>query len=247
MIKTPEEIKVMAEAGKLLAKIMSELKGLVKPGITTDYLDEVAEDLVFKCGAKPAFKGYEGFPNALCVSLNEEVVHGVPSYRLLKEGDIVSLDLGILYKGYYSDMAVTLPVGEVDPEAQRLIRITKKCLKLALKKIRSGNTTGDIGNTIERYVESQGFDVVRNLCGHGIGKNIHEEPEILNYGKRKTGEPLVEGMVICPEPMITMGHGKTRLSDNGFTYKTADDSLSAHFEHTVVVTKRGCRILTSLL
>ncbi len=245
-IKTPEEIKIMAESGKILALIMANIKELVKPGITTDYLNRVAEDLVFKYGVKPAFKGYGGFPDTVCVSINEEIVHGIPSGRILKNGDIVSLDSGVIYKGFYSDMAITLPVGEINPETNRLLKTAKKALKLALKKIRPGNTTGDIGNTIQRYVEDQGFNVVRNLCGHGIGRELHEDPEILNYGKRRSGNKLIEGMVICPEPMVTMGHWKTKLSDDGFTFQTADNSLSAHFEHTVAVTARGCRILTSL-
>lgn len=243
-IKSPREIAIMAEGGKILAKIMAELKRRVKSGITTKQLDKVAEDLVLKYGAKPSFKGYQGFPATLCTSVNEEIVHGLPSERILKEGDIVSLDLGLFYKGFHTDMAVTLPVGRVLPEAQRLIRITKKCLKRGIRKVRPGNTIGDIGNTVQRYVESQGYNVVRELCGHGIGKKLHEEPQILNYGSRKRGEKLKEGMTLCLEPMVALGRGEIEKSEDGFCFKTRDRSLAAHFEHTVAVTKDGYRILT---
>ena len=245
LVKTKQEIEIMRQGGKILAQIMKELEEKVKPGITTNHLDKVAEDLVFKYGAEPSFKGYEDFPAVLCTSVNEEVVHAAPSDRKLKEKDIVSLDLGILYKGFHTDMAVTVPVSDkVDPEALRLIRITKKALKRGIRKIHSGITLGDVGNTIQRYVESQGCNVVRDLCGHGIGRKIHEEPSILNYGKRKTGLKLEQGMVICLEPMVTAGDWKIKKSKNGHGYITEDDSLSAHFEHTMVVTMSGCRVLT---
>ena len=245
-IKTKEEIKIMAEGGKILAKIVKELTKMIKPGITTQELDKAAEDLIFKSGAKPSFKGYEGFPTTLCTSINEEIVHGLPSKRKLKEGDIISLDLGIILKGFHSDMAVTLPVGKIDPEIVRLIRITKKTLKIGIKKVRPGNTIGDIGNTIQRYVESQGFNVVRDLCGHGIGKDLHEDPQILNYGKRKTGPKIREGMVLCLEPMVTMGNFQIKKNEDGHTFETVDGSLSCHFEHEVVVTKDGCKVLTEV-
>ena len=246
MIKTQKEIEIMAEGGKILAKIMKELEKRVQPGITTKELDSLAEELILKAGGKCSFKGYEGFPACLCTSINEEIVHVVPSDRVLKEGDIISLDLGIFYKGFHTDMAVTLPVGKVLPEAQRLIRVTKKALKRGLKKVRVGNTFGDVGNTIQRYVESQGFNVVRDLCGHGIGKELHEEPKILNYGKRHSGEEIKEGMVFCLEPMVTAGDWKIKKTSDGYGYQTADASLSAHFEHTIVVTKNGFQILTEL-
>ncbi len=245
LIKTKEEIEIMRQGGKILAKIMKELEEEIKPGVTTIYLNKVAEDLVFKYGAEPSFKGYEGFPAALCTSLNEELVHVVPSDRKLKETDIISLDLGILYKGFHTDMAVTVPVSDkVDPEALRLIKVTKKALKRVIRKIHSGVTLGDVGNAIQRYVESQGYSVIRDLCGHGIGKEVHEDPQILNYGKRKTGLKLREGMVICLEPMVAMGDWKIRKLKDGHGYITEDNSLSAHFEHTMVVTKNGCQILT---
>jgi len=251
-IKTPEEIKIMAEGGKILAKIMRELEKKIRPGITTKELDRLAESLILKSGGKCSFKGYENFPACLCTSINEEIVHGVPSDRVLKEGDIISIDLGILYKGFHTDMAITLPVrspglvGKIDPEVARLIRVTKKALKRGIKKARIGNTFGDIGNTIQRYVESQGFNVVRDLCGHGIGKEVHEEPKILNYGKRRTGPEIKEGMVFCIEPMVTVGDWHIKRTKNGFGYQTEDGFLSAHFEHTLAATKNGCQILTEL-
>lgn len=263
-IKTPEEIQIMAEGGKILAKIMNVLEKNVKPGITTNDLDRLAESLIF-CPPKPclptealakveakedkincSFKGYQGFPACLCTSINEEIVHVVPSARVLKEGDIISLDLGIFYKGFHTDMAITLPVGKISFDAQRLIRVTKKVLKLAIKKAKPGNTFGDIGNTTQRYVESQGFNVVRELCGHGIGKELHEEPQVLNYGKRRAGPELVEGMVFCLEPMVTIGDWKIKKSKDTYGYQTADNSLSAHFEAMVAITKQGPQILTEL-
>ena len=245
-IKTPEEIKIMTEGGKILAKIMKELEKKVSPGITTKELNRAAQALILKSGGKPSFKGYQGFPTALCTSINEEIVHCAPSRRILKEGDIISLDLGMKYKGFHTDMAVTAPVGKILPGTQRLIRVTKKALKRGIKKARIGNTFGDIGNTIQRYVESQGFNVIRELCGHGIGKEIHEEPQVLNYGKRRTGPEIKEGMTFCIEPMVIVGDWKIKKSKDGYSFETANGSLSCHFEHTVAVTKNGCQILTEL-
>jgi len=235
----------MREGGKILAKIMKELEKKVRPGITTKELDRVAETLIFQSGGgTPSFKGHEGFPATLCTSINEELVHIVPSQRKLKEGDILSLDIGMKYQGYHSDMAITLPVGKISPEAQRLIRVTKKALKRGIKKVRPGNTFGDIGNTIQRYVESQGFNVVRDLCGHGIGRELHEEPKILNYGKRHLGSEIKEGMTFCLEPMVTVGDWKLKKSKDGHGFETQDGSLSCHFEHMMVVTKNGVKVLT---
>ena len=245
-IKTLEEIQIMAEGGKILAGIMKELEKNVKPGITTEDLNRLAENLILKSGGKCSFKGYEDYPACLCTSINEEIVHSVPSARQLKDGDIISLDLGIFYQGFHTDMAITVPVGKILPETQRLIRVTKKALKRGIKKTRPGNTIGDIGNTIQRYVEGQGFNVVRELCGHGIGKEIHEDPKILNYGKRHSGLEIKEGMVLCLEPMVTVGDWKLKKSADGFGYQTQDDSLSCHFEHTMVVTKNGAKILTMI-
>lgn len=243
-VKSKEEIEIMRAGGKILAQIMKEVEKKVKPGITTKELDRVAETLILKSGGKCSFKGYEDYPSCLCTSINEEIVHVAPSERILKEGDIISLDLGIFYKGFHVDMAVTLPVGKVLPEVQRLIRITKKALKRGVKKVRPGKTFGDISNTIQRLVESQGFNVVRDLCGHGIGKHLHEDPQILNFGKRRTGPKIEEGMIFCLEPMVIVGDYHIKKSEDGYGFETEDGSLSAHFEHTVVVTKTGCKLLT---
>jgi len=246
ILKTQEEIKTIKEGGKILANVLKEIEKKVRPGITTLELDRAAEALILSFGAKPAFRGYDGFPYSLCVSVNENIVHGLPSDYVLKDGDIIGLDLGVLYKGFNADMAITLPVGEISFEAKRLINVAKKSLRLAIKKAKIGNTTGDVGNTIQRFVEDQGFGVVRDLCGHGIGKNLHEDPKVPNFGRRATGEELVVGMVIAIEPMVTMGDYNLRKSDDGYGYATKDNSLTAHFEHTIAITKNGPYILTEL-
>ncbi len=243
-LKSKEEIKIMREGGKILAKIVKELEKKVKPGVTTEELNRVSEALILNSGGQCSFKGYDGYPACLCTSINNEIVHVAPSVRKLKDGDILSLDLGILYEGYHADMAVTVPVGNVSSEAQRLIRVTKKAFKRGIKKMKPGNTLGDVGNTIQRYVEGQDFGVVRDLCGHGIGKELHEDPRIMNYGKRHSGEEIKEGMVLCLEPMVTVGDWKIQKSEDGYGFETKDGSLSAHFEHMVAVTKNGAKVLT---
>ncbi len=245
-IKTEKEIEIMREGGRILAKVMEEVKKKVAPGIATKELDRVAEALILKYGSQPAFKGYEGFPATLCASVNKIIVHGVPSDYKLKSGDILSLDLGVKHKGFFTDMAITVPVGDIDPDVLRLLKVTKKSLKLAIKKSRPGNTFGDIGNTVQRYVEGQGFNVVRELCGHGIGRELHEEPQIFNYGKRHEGEKITPGMVFCIEPMVTAGDWHLEKFSDGFGYKTRDGSLSCHFEHTIAVTEKDTLVLTSL-
>jgi methionyl aminopeptidase len=245
-IKTQEEIKIIAEGGKILAGAIKELEKMAKPGITTLELDKAAEAFILSKGGKPGFKGYEGFPYSLCASVNENIVHGFPSNYVLKDGDLLKLDLGVIYKGFNTDSATTVAVGNISFEAKRLLNVTKKSLRLGIKKAKVGNTIGDIGNTVQRFVEDQGFGVVRDLCGHGIGKNLHEDPKIPNFGKRGGGEKLVEGMVICIEPMVTAGDYNLRKSDDGYGYATRDNSLSAHFEHTIAITAKGSRILTEL-
>jgi methionyl aminopeptidase len=244
-IKTKEEIEIMATGGHILAEIMNQLENEAKPGNTTADLNRLAESLVLKYKCKPSFKNYNGFPETLCTSINETIVHGVPSDRVLKSGDILSLDLGIFYNGFHSDMAITIPVGNVNPEILRLIKVANKALKRGIKKLRPNVRLGAVGNTIQRYVESQGFSVVRDLCGHGIGKELHEDPEILNYGKRREGDFLKEGMVVCLEPMITNGKGEIKKSKDGFGFETKDGSIAAHFEHTIAITQHGNRILTA--
>lgn len=242
-IKTPEEIQIMREGGKILSQIMKELVKYTKAGICTEELDKLACDLAKKYNAQPSFKGYKGFPKSLCVCLNEELVHCLPSQRVIEEGDIVSLDFGIRYKGLCTDMAVTLGLGKIDRKIKKLICVTKKALYLGIKKIKAGAHLGDIGFAIQKYVEGQGFSVIRDLSGHGVGKEVHEPPQILCYGKPDTGKILEEGMTICLEPMACTGDYKIKQRQDG-SFVTVDGSISAHFEHTVLVTKRGYEILT---
>lgn len=242
ILKTEEEILVMREGGKILADIMREIKKRVSPGVKTAELNSLAEDLIAQKGGKPSFKDYQGFPAALCTSVNEVIVHGYPSHYSLKNGDILSLDIGMLYKGFHTDMAATVPVGEVDGDGLRLIRTAKKALKRGIRKTREGNTLGDIGNTISRYITKSGFSVVEGLCGHGIGTDIHEDPQVLNEGKRGKGEKIIPGMVFCIEPMVSAGSAKIKKTACGI--ETADKSLSTHFEHTLAVTKNGVIVIT---
>ncbi len=243
-IKTPEEIGVMREGGKILAQVLEEVAEGIAPGVTTNELDKKAEQLIIRAGTKPAFKGYQGFPGTVCTAVNEEMVHTAPSDRELKEGDIISLDIGLIHKGMYLDMARTYPVGEISAEASHLIKTTKKALRIGIKKVRPGNTVGDIGNTIQRLVEGQGYGVIRNLCGHGIGKELHEEPKITNFGKRGGGEELKAGMVICIEPMVSVGDYELKQTKDGHGYVTKDGSLSAHFEDTIAIIQDGSEVLT---
>lgn len=244
-LKSPEEIAIMREGGRMLAQIMQELISEVMPGVSTDQLDKSAEEKIREAGATPAFLNYEGFPRTLCASVNEEVVHAVPSAeKILKAGDIITLDLGLIHKGYYADMARTVPVGKIDPNTARLVRATERALELGTKEVWSGVTVGDIGNAIQRFVEGQGFGVVRELCGHGIGKELHEEPQIPNYGERHTGVKLESGMVLCIEPMVTMGDWDVKRAKDGQAFVTRDGSLAAHFEDTVAVTADGSEVLT---
>ncbi|MDP3057264.1 MAG: type I methionyl aminopeptidase [bacterium] len=254
-IKTPQEIALIREGGKILAQILEDLGQSVKPGMKTIELDRLAESLVFKYGAAAAFKNYKpdfnhdgqgGFPASVCVSVNEEVVHGIPGERVLQEGDIVSLDMGVLYKGYFTDAAITVGVGKISPEAQKLIAVTKRSLELAIEKTKIGNHLGDIGFAVQSYAEKNGFSIVRDLVGHGVGKFIHEEPEIPNFGKPGTGLEIKEGMVLAFEPMVNVGGYKVKTLVDGWTYTTCDKSLSAHFEHTVAVTKNEAEVLTRL-
>jgi len=243
-IKSPEEIELMAEAGQLLARVMRQLKVTAKPGLTTRQLNELAEKLILSYQAKPAFKGYRGFPATLCTSINEQIVHGLPSERRLVEGDILSLDVGLIYQGFYADMAVTLPIGPISKEGQKLIQTTKKALRKAVARVKPGKTIGDVSFAIQKHVQADGFQVVRELCGHGVGRQLHEKPDVPNFGYPHKGPLLKEGMVIAIEPMAVLGQPGIEKGPDGFSYQTADKSLSAHFENTVAVTKRGPRILT---
>jgi methionyl aminopeptidase len=229
-----------------LARIFKELEKKIKPNIRTKDLEIYAESLMKKEKVRPSFKGYENFPSAICTSINEEIVHTPPSSRKIKEGDLLKIDIGINYKGFHLDKAKTYPINKVSFESLRLLKVAKKALKLGIKKARVGNTIGDISNTIQRYVESQGFNVIKELFGHGIGRNLHEEPIIPNFGKRKKGPKILEGMVICIEPMISMGDPKLEKTEDGFGFRTRDKSLTAHFEDTIAILKKGPINLTSL-
>lgn len=243
-IKTKQEIKKIADGGKILSAILNNVAKKIKPGITTLALNDYAEFLIKKFGATPSFKNFEKYPASLCTSVNDAIVHAIPSNYKLQEGDIIGLDLGIWWKGLCTDMARTVPVGKISQEAKKLISVTKKCLELGIKQIKPGNRIGDYGYAVQVYAEKNGFSVVRNLTGHGVGREVHEDPKIFNFGKPNDGEEFKEGMVIALEPMINQGTYKNKISDDGWTILTADKKLSAHFEHTVVVTKRGCKVLT---
>jgi methionyl aminopeptidase len=243
-IKTPEEIEKMSVSGKMVAEILLEIKERIRPGVTTQELDQQAARLALKKKAKPAFKGYNGYPFSLCVSVNEEVVHGFPSKRKLLEGDIVSLDFGIYCNGYYGDAALTQPVGPVSPQAERLIRVTRESLFKGLEEVRAGKRLGDISAAIQNHVEYHGYSVVRQFVGHGIGKGLHEDPQVPNFGEAGRGILLKPGMVLAIEPMVNVGGSEVELAADGWTAVTRDRSLSAHFEHTVAITENGCRILT---
>jgi methionyl aminopeptidase len=243
-IKTSREIETMRQGGRVLAEILGKLIKRVKPGITTKELDRAARALILDSGAKIAFQGFDGFPGVMCTSVNEEVVHSVPSSCVLQDGDVITLDIGLIWKGLYLDMARTVPVGKIDDKKTRLLEITKEALNIGIQEAKAGNKVGDIGYAVQQFVEDNGYNVVRELCGHGIGKNLHEDPKIPNFGKRGEGEKLKEGMVICIEPMITEGDWKLKRSKDGHGFETQDGSLSCHFEDTIAITKDGPEVLT---
>jgi methionyl aminopeptidase len=243
--KSPAEIERMRAANLLVADVLAELAAMAKPGVTTAELDAAAERLVRDGGAEPAFKGYRGYPATLCASVNDQVVHGIPSARKLVEGDIISLDMGVKLNGYFGDSAVTVPVGRVSDDVQQLLRVTQEALERGITQVRLGGRISDIGHAIQRHVESNGFSVVREFVGHGIGASLHEEPQIANYGEPGRGPRLAEGMVLAIEPMVNMGRPAVKVLSDGWTAVTRDGSLSAHFEHTVAVTKDGPLVLTA--
>ena len=243
-LKSQREIELLKIAGNIVYQTHQYLKPYVKEGITTKELDKLAEDFIRSKGATPSFKGYEGFPSTLCTSINSEVVHGFPSDRQLKNGDIISIDIGACYKGYHGDSAWTYTVGEVDDKTKKLLEYTEESLYVGLAQVKPGNRIGDIGYPIEQYARKHNLGVVKELCGHGVGTSVHEDPEVPNYGIPNTGPKLREGMVIAVEPMLTAGRPDIFIHDNNWTIDTVDGSLSAHFEHTVAVTKDGYQILT---
>jgi len=269
ILKTQQEIDLMRQGGQILASVLFELAKAAKPGVTTKSLDELAERLIYEQGALPAFKGHQGYPAALCTSVNEEIVHALPAGRQLKEGDVLGLDLGVLFppeqcdtcpfseklapngarcggqKGLNTDAAVTVAVGKVSPAAERLIEVAKGALDVAVKKIKPGRKISEISAAIQKYVEGAGFSVIRELVGHGIGYELHEDPEIPNFtGSQFKDVILKEGMTLAVEPMISVGHWRIKKSQDKFGLETEDKSLAAHFEHTLAVTKEGCDVLT---
>lgn len=244
-IKSQREIELMREAGKILGKVHNELAKEIKPGMTTLKIDQIGEELIRSYGCTPSFLGYGGYPASICVSVNEEVVHGIPSKkRILREGDIVSLDAGVIYKGYHSDAARTIPVGEISREARQLIEVTKQSFFEGIKYAKEGCHLHDISNAIAAYNESYGYGVVRDLVGHGIGTALHEDPQIPNFAQPRRGIKLYEGMTLAIEPMVAAGGYAVRFLDDDWTVVTADKSLAAHYENTVLVTKNGPEILS---
>jgi methionyl aminopeptidase len=246
VIKTPQEIEKMRRAGSVVREVLEHVRSVVKPGATTMDLEKAAEQKMTELNAIPAFKGYHGFPCVLCTSVNSEVVHGIPSAkRVLREGDIVSIDCGAIIDGYYGDSAITVPVGsKIAPKTQRLLEVTKASLEKAIQEVKPGATLGDIGAAVQEVVEAEGFSVVRDFVGHGIGTRMHEDPQVPNYGRRGQGLRLREGMVIAIEPMVNVGKPGVEVLEDGWTAVTEDGSMSAHFEHTVAVTAAGAKILT---
>ena len=246
-IKSAKEIETMAAAGRIVAETLALVGRQVRPGVSTEQLDRIAEDFIRSHpGAKPSFKGLYDFPATLCTSINNEVVHGIPSARrVLREGDLLSVDVGVWLEGLHADSAATFPVGRVSPEAERLLQVTQEALAAGIAQARAGNHVGDIGHAVQAVAERAGYSVVRELVGHGIGSSFHEEPQVPNYGSPKRGPRLLEGMTLAIEPMITMGSPATKTLGDKWTVVTADGSLSAHFEHTVAITAGGPRILTA--
>jgi methionyl aminopeptidase len=246
-IKTLEEIAILREAGSILATIVKELKCSLKIGMTTQTISDIAEALIKSKNVISAFKGYRGFPAVACVSVNEVVVHGIPGSRIIKDGDIVGIDIGILHRNFYSDMAVTIGFGELDARCQKLLDVTRQSLLVGISHAKPGNRLGDISNSIQVYVESKGFSIVKDFVGHGIGLKLHEDPEIPNYGLPNQGPVLKEGMVFAIEPMVNLGQAKTKILSDNWTAVTIDKKPSAHFEHSIAILESGPVILTECL
>lgn len=244
ILKSSREIALMREAGRIVAQVHAAIRDAIRPGVTTRELDQLAEEQIRRAGGIPTFKGYRGYPACICASVNDEVVHGIPGPRRLQEGDIVAIDLGVTYKGYVADAAYTWPVGQVSPEAARLLRVTQEALERAIAQCWPGKHLGDIGHAVQSYVEAHGFNVVRDYTGHGIGANMHEDPQVPNYGRPGTGVQLRAGMVLAIEPMVNAGTWEVRTLPDRWTVVTVDGSYSAHFEHTVAITDHGPEVLT---
>ena len=245
-IKSAKEIELMRIAGRIVAETHEKLKEVIKPGITTKELDIIAEEYIRKSGALPAFKGYYGFPASICTSINEQVVHGIPGSVVLKDGDVVGIDIGAVYEGYYGDAARTHGIGNISSDAKRLIKVTQESFFAGIEYAREGNRLSDVSNAIQMYVESHGYSVVRDLVGHGIGKKMHEDPQVPNYGAAGRGPRLAAGMALAIEPMVNQGKYAVKTLSDGWTVVTADGSLSAHYENTVIITKEAPELLTLL-
>lgn len=243
-LRTDDEIAVLRDAGRILARVVREIQSSLKIGMTTQDIDAIAEKLIAAENVRPAFKGYRGYPACACVSLNEEVVHGIPSERVVREGDIVSVDIGIIHQGFYSDMAFSVGMGDLPVEKRRLLAVTQTALYKGIEQMRVGNFLSDISHAVQTHVEKNGFSVVREFVGHGIGRALHEDPEIPNFGSPHEGPELRAGMVFCIEPMVNIGGWQTRILNDGWTVVTLDGKASAHFEHAIAVTKNGPLILT---
>lgn len=243
-MKTPADFEKMAVAGATVAEVLRRVQEAAAPGVTPKDLDGLAAEIMRERDCRPSFLGYHGYPAHICTSPNEVIVHGIPDDRPLREGDILSVDAGAIYEGFHGDAAITFPVGEVDPEVEKLLRVTEEALWAGIEQVRTGGRLGDVGHAIETVAEGAGFSVVREYVGHGIGRQMHEEPQVPNYGEPGRGMKLRTGMAICIEPMVNMGRAETRLLDDGWTVVTADGSLSAHFEHTVGLTPEGPVVLT---
>ena len=244
--RSQSEIEKLRRVNQLVGRILADLRAMARPGITTQEIDAAAEGQVRAAGAEPAFKGYHGYPATICASVNEQVVHGIPSKRALVAGDILSIDMGARLDGYYGDCAVTVPIGDVVPAARQLLKVTEESLFRGIEAVKPGARVSDIGAAVQAHVEAHGFSVVREFVGHGIGTALHEEPQIANYGPAGRGPRLAEGMVLAIEPMVNVGKPAVKVLSDGWTAVTRDSSLSAHFEHTVVVTGDGCEVLTML-
>lgn len=244
-LKSKREIDQMKEAGKIVAEALQEIEQAIRPGITTAILDKIAEKLIRSYNAEPAFLGYHNFPASICASVNNEVVHGIPGLRRLQEGDIISIDVGVLLKGYHGDAAATFAVGEVSPQARKLIDVTRTSLQKAIDAMQAGNKLSDISHAVQNYVESNSLSIVRNYVGHGIGEEMHEEPQVPNFGLPGRGPSLQPGLVLAIEPMVNIGTWEVKVLDDQWTVVTADGSLSAHFEHTVALGDNGPEVLTS--
>ncbi len=247
ILKSPEEIEKMRIANQIVARALKTLKEMVKPGMTTEELDRAAEEIILAAGARPSFKGYRGFPASLCASINSEVVHGIPGKRRLKEGDIISLDLGTEYEGYYGDAAITVAVGKVSPEANRLMDVTRESLYKGIEQAKEGKHLSDISHAIQAHAEAAGFSVVTDFVGHGIGTKPHEDPQVPNYGPKGVGPILKSGMVLAIEPMINAGTHYVEVLDDDWTVVTRDGKLSAHFEHSIAITRNGADVLSELV